>query len=78
MDTLNLISNLYKQELADADEQKILFKAQCEIYKQQIEQLEQQLKEANNKITDLEAKKDDIEIVAEAYEPVEHPDSDVF
>lgn len=55
MDSLNLIATLYKQELADANEQAILYKAQCELYKQEIEQLREQLKQANEKILDLEA-----------------------
>ena len=55
MDTINLIATIYKQELADANEQKVLYKAQCELYKQEIEQLKEQLKRANEKILDLEA-----------------------
>ena len=56
MDSINLIATLYKQELADANEQAILYKAQCELYKQEIEQLKEQLKQANERILDLEAK----------------------
>ena len=55
MDSLNLIATFYKQELADANEQKILYKTQCELHKQEIEQLREQLKQANEKILDLEA-----------------------
>ena len=55
MDSINLIATLYKQELADANEQAILYKAQCKLYKQEIEQLKEQLKQANEKILDLEA-----------------------
>ena len=55
MDSINLIATFYKQELADANEQTILYKAQCELYKQEIEQLREQLKQANEKILDLEA-----------------------
>lgn len=55
MDTINLISSIYKQQLADANEQKILFQAQCEIYKAKIEQLEQQLKEKNEEILKMKA-----------------------
>lgn len=55
MDSINLIATFYKQELADANEQKILYKTQCELYKQEIEQLREQLKQANEKILDLEA-----------------------
>ena len=56
MDSINLIATLYKQELADANEQAILYKAQCKLYKQEIEQLKEQLKRANERIVDLEAK----------------------
>ncbi len=55
MDSINLIATFYKQELADANEQKILYKTQCELHKQEIEQLREQLKQANEKILDLEA-----------------------
>lgn len=55
MDSINLIATFYKQELADANEQAILYKAQCELYKQEIEQLREQLKQANERIADLEA-----------------------
>ena len=56
MDSINLIATFYKQELADANEQKILYKTQCELHKQEIEQLKEQLKQANERIVDLEAK----------------------
>lgn len=56
MDSINLIATFYKQELADANEQKILYKTQCELHKQEIEQLREQLKQANERILDLEAK----------------------
>ena len=55
MDSLNLIATFYKQELADANEQKILYKTQCELHKQEIKQLREQLKQANERILDLEA-----------------------
>ena len=56
MDSINIIATLYKQELADANEQKVLYKTQCKLYKQEIEQLKEQLKQANERILDLEAK----------------------
>ena len=56
MDSINLIANFYKQELADANEQKILYKTQCELHKQEIAQLKEQLKHANERILNLEAK----------------------
>lgn len=55
MDSINLIATFYKQELADANEQKVLYKAQCELYKQEIEQLKEQLKRAKERIVDLES-----------------------
>ena len=55
MDSINLIATFYKQELADANEQKVLYKTQCKLYKQEIEQLKEQLKHANEKIANLEA-----------------------
>lgn len=55
MNSLDIIANIYKQELADANEQKVLFKTQCELYKQEIAQLKEQLKHANERIADLEA-----------------------
>ena len=55
MDSINLIATFYKQELADANEQKILYKTQCELHKQEIEQLKEQLKRAKERIVDLES-----------------------
>lgn len=68
MDSINLIATLYKQELADANEQAILYKAQCKLYKQEIEQLKEQLKRANEKIMDLEAKDKVEQVEAEIIE----------
>lgn len=45
MDALNLLNAIYKRELADAIEKKVMLDAQCEIYKQQVEQLKKQLEE---------------------------------
>lgn len=55
MDSINLIATFYKQELADANEQKVLYKTQCELYKQEIEHLKEQLKRTNERIVDLES-----------------------
>lgn len=66
MDSLNLIASIYKRELADANEQKILFKAQCDIYKNEIEQLKEQLKRANDEIAKFrneQAEQNEAEIV---------------
>ena len=68
MDSLNLIATFYKQELADANEQKILYKTQCELHKQEIEQLREQLKQANEKILDLEAEDKMERVEVEAIE----------
>lgn len=45
MDALNLICTIYKRELAEANEKKVIAEAQCEIYKQQVEQLKKELAE---------------------------------
>lgn len=48
MDALNLLNAIYKRELADANEKKVMLEAQCEIYKQQVEKLKKQLEEVQN------------------------------
>ena len=68
MDSINLIATFYKQELADANEQKVLYKTQCELYKPEIEQLREQLKQANEKILDLEAEDKMERVEVEAIE----------
>ena len=68
MDSLNLIATFYKQELADANEQKILYKAQCELHKQEIAQLKEQLKQANERIVDLESEDKMERVEVEAIE----------
>ena len=45
MDALNLLNAIYKRELADAIEKKVMTETQCEIYKQQVEQLKKELAE---------------------------------
>lgn len=45
MDALNLICTIYKRELAEANEKRVMIEAQCEIYKQQVEQLKKELAE---------------------------------
>lgn len=45
MDAINIIAELYKQELAQANHEKILYKAQCALYKQQIDTLKKELEE---------------------------------
>ena len=68
MDSINLIATFYKQELADANEQKVLYKAQCELYKQEIEQLKEQLKRAKERIVDLESENKMERVEVEAIE----------
>ena len=54
MDTLNSILTLYKKELADATELKLLYKAQLEQEQQQrVQQLEAQLRERDEQIKEL-------------------------
>ena len=52
MDAINTINirakSLYKQELAEANHQKVLIQAQCEIYKQQIDILKKEIEELKN------------------------------
>ena len=48
MDAINIIAELYKQELAQANHEKILYQAQCEIYKQQIDALKKEIEELKN------------------------------
>ena len=68
MDSINLIATFYKQELADANEQKILYKTQCKLYKQEIEQLKEQLKRANERIVNLESEDKMERVEVEAIE----------
>ena len=68
MDSINLIATFYKQELADANEQKVLYKTQCQLYKQEIEQLKEQLKRANKRIVDLESEDKMERVEVEAIE----------
>ena len=48
MEEINIILTLYKQQLAEANEQKILIQAQCELCKKEIEELRKQLKEKDD------------------------------
>ena len=45
MDTINTILELYKVELALANERKIILQAQCKQYEQKIELLEKELED---------------------------------
>ena len=50
MDALNSILILYKNELANANELKLIYQAQLEEHKQRIKQLEQQINELQQQI----------------------------
>ena len=53
MNVIDIISNMYKNELAEANHKKIIALAQCNIYKQRIKQLEKQLKEKEEQLAIL-------------------------
>ena len=54
MHVIDIISNMYKKALAEANHNKIIALAQCNIYKQRIKQLEKQLKEKEEQLTTLQ------------------------
>ena len=54
MNVIDIISNMYKKELAEANHNKIIALAQCNIYEQRIKQLEKQLKEKEEQLTTLQ------------------------
>ena len=53
MNVIAIISNMYKNELAEANHKKIIALAQCNIYEQRIKQLEKQLKEKEEQLAIL-------------------------
>ena len=53
MKVKDIISNMYKNELAEANHKKIIALAQCNIYEQRIKQLEKQLKEKEEQLAIL-------------------------
>ena len=53
MNVIDIISNMYKNELAEANHKKIIALAQCNIYEQRIKQLEKQLKEKEEQLVIL-------------------------
>ena len=53
MNVIDIISNMYKKELAEANHNKIIALAQCNIYEQRIKQLEKQLKEKEEQLAIL-------------------------
>lgn len=55
INTINIIAKLYKQELAEANHQKVLIQAQCEIYKQQIDMLKKEIEELKKELEELKS-----------------------
>ena len=53
MNVIDIISNMYKKELADANLNKIIALAQCAVYEQRIKQLEKQLIEKEEQLAIL-------------------------
>ena len=53
MNVIDIISNMYKNELAEANHKKIIAVAQCNIYEQRIKHLEKQLKEKEEQLAIL-------------------------
>ena len=54
MDLLNSVLVLYKKELADTNELKVLYQAQLEEHKKRIQQLEQQVQAQEQQINELQ------------------------
>ena len=54
MNVIDIISNMYKKELAEANHKKIVALAQCNVYEQHIKQLEKQLKEKEEQLVTLQ------------------------
>ena len=54
MNVIDIISNMYKNELAEANHKKIIALAQCNVYEQRIKQLEKQLKEKEEQLIALQ------------------------
>ena len=59
MDTLKLIIALYKKELADANELKLLYQAQLEQEQQRVQQLEEQLRERDEQLEEQLRERDE-------------------
>ena len=51
MDAIDIISNIYKKELAEANQKKIVELTQCELYKKRIKQLEAELSQLKGEVT---------------------------
>lgn len=57
MDTVTLISTLYKQEIARVVEQQILQQAQSELYKMQLQEKEKEIESLRREINELKENK---------------------
>lgn len=55
MDVINALSNIYKKELAEANERKVIALAQCEIYKNKIKELEDRIAELEQQLVKKES-----------------------
>ena len=54
MNVIDIISNMYKNELAEDNHKKIIEWAKFNIYEQRIKQLEKQLKEKEEQLATLQ------------------------
>jgi len=54
MDATNLVSNIYKQEVANAIEQKVLFKAQLQIKQEELNQKYKEIEKLKTEINMLQ------------------------
>lgn len=70
MDTTNLLNSIYKQELADAMEQKVLFRTQLEVERtlsknkdKTIQKLQEEITELRDEISRLNNKDGEVEVV---------------
>lgn len=53
MNVIDIISNMYKNELAEANHKKIIPLAQCNVYEQRIEQLEAELAQLKSQLSQI-------------------------
>ena len=49
MNTIEIVLQVYKNELAQANEQKVIAQVQCAELKQRVEQLEEEIKQLKQK-----------------------------
>lgn len=59
MDTTNLINNIYKQEVANLMEQKVLFHAQLEISKTEVKQRDDKINELQEQLKRVQEELDE-------------------